>query len=138
MSSLTWRPQNILVRQFSQYATVGGLAFVIDFSALVVLTEQVGFHYLISASISFILGLITNYVLCVTWVFDHRAVSNRLHEFGIFSAIGLLGLIANDAVMFVLTDEFGVNYLLSKVAAAGMILLLNFSLRRNILFSRRS
>jgi putative flippase GtrA len=138
MSSSTWRPQNILVRQLGQYAVVGGLAFVIDFALLVVLTEKIGFHYLISASIAFIFGLVVNYVLCVTWVFDHRAVSNRLHEFGIFSAIGVLGLVANDLVMFLMTDVGGINYRLSKIAAAAMILLLNFSLRRNILFIARS
>lgn len=125
----------LVLRQFGQYVVVGGLAFVVDFTTLALLTERLGFHYLVSASIAFLLGLVTNYLLCVAWVFEHRSFANRIHEFAIFSLIGLIGLAANDAIMYLLTELVGINYLLSKIAAAGLILLLNFFLRRRILFS---
>jgi len=50
-----------IVSQFAQYVLVGGLAFVVDFTALFVLTDYFGLHYLVSASLAFLLGLITNY-----------------------------------------------------------------------------
>lgn len=69
-----------------RYTVVGFVAFVVDVSLLVLLTEFAGIHYLISAALSFICGLVTNYGLSITWVFDHRSVENRWIEFGIFSA----------------------------------------------------
>jgi putative flippase GtrA len=137
MKTMTEPPNRILLRQFIQYAVVGGAAFLVDFGSLAFLTERIGLHYLVSASIAFVLGLATNYALCIRWVFDHRAIRNPVHEFAIFSAIGILSLATNDLIMYLLTGLDGLNYLLSKVVAAGLILLLNFSLRRAILFSER-
>ncbi len=125
------------LRQFLQYTLVGGTAFVVDFSGLYLLTEQAGFHYLVSATIAFFLGLVINYLLCIAWVFDVRIMSNRLHEFTLFGVIGIVGLLLNNALLYALTDWLGLYYLMSKAITAGIILIFNFSLRRRILFSAR-
>ena len=126
-----------LFRQFVQYLLVGGAAFVIDFSTLYLLTSHAGMHYLASATVGFLLGLLTNYVLCIWWIFDFRAVENRLHEFVIFAVIGGAGLVLNNLLLFGLTEWAGTHYLLSKVVAAALILIFNFSLRRVMLFTDR-
>lgn len=126
---------NRILRQFARYVLVGGLAFVVDFTGLFLLTESLGLHYLISASIAFLLGLVTNYILCIAWIFDYRAVSNRAHEFTIFAVIGVAGLLLNNLLMFFLTEFLSFHYLISKVGAAALILILNFSLRRSLLFA---
>lgn len=126
----------LIVRQFVQYVFVGGLAFVVDFSALYLLADKAGLHYLVAASIAFLLGLTTNYLLCVWWIFHHRSIRDKRLEFLIFGVIGLLGLALTNVLMFVLTDLLQFHYLLSKAGATAVILFLNFSLRRWILFSR--
>lgn len=127
-----------LFRQFTQYVLVGGLAFLIDFSTLYALTKHGGLHYLASATVGFTLGLVANYLLCTLWIFDHRNLQNRMHEFGIFSAIGVAGLLLNNFIIFALTDWAMIYYLHSKLIAAATILFFNFGLRRTILFSRKS
>lgn len=126
-----------IIRQFTQYVLVGGLAFVVDFAALFLLTENVGLHYLVSASMAFLLGLLTNYLLCIAWIFDYRSVKNPAKEFAIFSLIGIAGLLLNNFLMFILTEFVNFHYLVSKVAAAALILIFNFSLRRSLLFAER-
>ena len=42
--------------QFLRYALVGGVAFVVDFVSLHLLTENLGLHYLQSAALAFVLG----------------------------------------------------------------------------------
>lgn len=123
--------------QFVRYALVGGLAFVVDFATLYVLTDFFLVHYLISATVGFLLGLATNYALCVVWIFDYRALQNKLHEFTVFSVIGLAGLVLNNGVMYLLTDISGLHYLGSKLVAAALGLVFNFALRRQILFTER-
>lgn len=125
------------MRQFAQYVCVGGLAFGVDIAALFLLTEKVGFHYISSASIAFVLGLATNYILCVAVVFDYRALQNRAHEFVIFSLIGVAGLLLNNLLIFLFTEFLGFYYLVSKAGAAVFILFFNFFLRRLLLFSER-
>jgi putative flippase GtrA len=123
------------MRQFAQYVLAGGLAFAFDFTALFLLTESVGVHYLVSASLAFLIGLATNYLLCIAWIFDHRAQKNQAYEVAIFSLIGLAGLLLNNLVMFLLTEFVGLHYLISRAQAAVLILLFNFSLKRFLLFS---
>ena len=92
-------------------------------------------HYLVSASLAFLIGLATNYLLCIAWIFDHRAQKNQAYEVAIFSLIGLAGLLLNNLVMFLLTEFVGLHYLISRAQAAVLILLFNFSLKRFLLFS---
>lgn len=126
---------NKLIQQFVKYVLVGGVAFAFDFATLYTLTDIFHVHYLMSATIGFLVGLIINYGLCLWWIFDVRTMKNPWHEFSIFAAIGIAGLVLNNALLYGLTEWFGIYYLASKVMAATLILLFNFSLRRVILFS---
>jgi len=125
-----------LSAQFFRYFVVGGVAFAVDFALLYLLTEFGHIHYLFSASVAFMVGIAVNYTLSVTWVFDHRSVNNRMHEFAIFATIGILGLAFNAALMWFFTELVGFYYLVSKMVAAALIFLFNFGTRKALLFSR--
>jgi len=124
-------------RQFAQYVLVGGLAFLVDFGTLFVLTDYADFHYLVSATAGFLLGLLVNYLICIRWIFDYRALSNVRHEFAVFAGVGVAGLVINNGLIYALTEWADIHYLGSKIVAAGLILIFNFSLRRTLLFSDR-
>lgn len=121
--------------QFFRYFVGGGVAFVVDFALLYLLTEFGHIHYLFSASIAFMAGIAVNYALSVSWVFNHRSVDNRMHEFAIFAAIGILGLAFNAALMWFFTELVRFHYMESKMVAAALIFLFNFSTRKALLFS---
>ena len=91
--------------QMFRYLFVGGAAFLVDFVALYILTDFFGIYYLISAAIAFILGLITNYFMSISWVFNKRKLKNRHFEFGVFAAIGLVGLGLNEVFIWFFTQE---------------------------------
>ena len=129
-------PRDSLAGQFLRYLVVGGVAFVVDFSILVLLTEVLAVHYLGSAAIAFCAGLATNYLLCITWVFDTRSLSSKKTEFAIFATVGVIGLAWNELLMYSGTDLIGLDYRLSKVGAVAIVLLWNFGVRKLILFSR--
>lgn len=124
-----------LAKQFAGYVVVGGIAFICDFTTLYVLTDLFGLHYLVSASAGFLLGLLVNYSLCIRWLFSYRAIRNSVHEFALFSTIGIAGLFLNNALLYVFTDGLGFHYLFSKLAVAGIVLVFNFATRRHLLFS---
>lgn len=128
--------QNVFVQLF-RYTLVGGTAFLLDFSALFLMTRFLGVHYLISAGLAFTLGVVTNYLLSITWVFSIHRVENRVAEFGIFTVIGVVGLGLNEIFIWFFTEKTGLHYLLSKIAAAFFVYLWNFLGRRFILFRER-
>ena len=56
-----------LIAQFMKFGVVGVIAFVIDYGLMVALTELVGVNYLISATISFTVSVVFNYLApCAT------------------------------------------------------------------------
>ena len=122
--------------QLFRYGFVGGLAFLVDYGTLVLLTEFAGMHYLLAATISFILGLITNYLLSITWVFNQHKLNNRWVEFLLFAFIGVVGLGLNDAIMFLCTERCGIHYTLSKIIATATVFFWNFLARKLILFKQ--
>lgn len=125
--------EKVLV-QFITYGFVGGLAFVIDFAALWFFTDVMGIHYLYSAVIGFVLGLMVNYLLSICWVFNARKLKNVHAEFMIFTVIGLIGLGINELILWFFTDIKGVYYLYSKIIATAVVFIWNFVARKKILF----
>ncbi len=131
-----FRTQNhCLSAQFCRYFVVGGVAFVVDFAFLCLLTEFASLYYLLAACLAFMAGIAVNYALSISWVFDHRNLDNKVHEFAIFTVIGIVGLAFNAALMWSFTEVAGLHYLGSKVIAAALIFLFNFGARKILLFS---
>ena len=120
--------------QLFRYAFVGGFAFIIDFGSLYILTEFFGIHYLISAPIAFILGLITNYILSIVWVFKKRKFRNKSFEFGMFGLIGIVGVGLNELFIWYFTEYVHLYYLTSKIISTGFVFLWNFFVRKSMLF----
>jgi putative flippase GtrA len=125
---------NSLVSQFLRYLIVGGLAFVVDFISLYLLTEFGGLHYLISAAVAFLLGLIANYSLSRAWVFDRRTLENPAAEFLVFAVIGLVGLGMNEGMIWFVREKVHFHYMVAKAISAGIVLIWNFSARKYVLF----
>ncbi len=129
----TERSHRFSIQTF-RYAIAGGTAFAVDFSALFILTEYAGINYLISAAIAFIMGLIVNYIMSITWVFTKRIFASKRNEFMIFTLIGLVGLVLNELFMWYFTEEMYFHYLVSKLIAVVLVFWWNFLGKKFILF----
>lgn len=127
------KTDSVLIQLF-RYTVVGGMAFILDFSTLYLLTEYLLIHYLVSAVIAFLLGLTFNYVLSTLWVFSSRNLENRYAEFVIFSCIGFGGLLTNELTIYFFTEFASLHYLHSKLISTAIVYIFNFSLRKYILF----
>lgn len=121
--------------QFIRYGFVAAISLAVDFSGLVLLKECTGIHYLLSATISFIAGLLTNYFLSSLWVFESSKLSSKKREFILFALIGVIGLILTDILLWLFTDVFGLFYVLSKAIATILVYFWNFGARKRMLFN---
>jgi len=120
--------------EFVKYIIGGGTAYAIDFALLIFLTEIFGIPVLISAAVSFSVGLIIIYLLSICWIFENRIQANSYQEFFIFSFIGMVGLFINETLIWVslLTDY--IHYTIAKIMSAGLVFIWNFSARKLLLF----
>lgn len=119
-----------LVAQFAKFGVVGVIAFVIDYGLMVLLTELFNVNYLISATISFTVSVIFNYIASMRYVFTHKEGLSRRREFIIFVVLSVIGLLINDALMWVGVDLFGISYLLVKIFATAVVMVWNFITRK--------
>lgn len=134
LNKLFVQPTDNSMLQLIRYCFVGGFAFMVDAGGLYVLTEYAGMYYLLSATISFIAGLVVNYLLSTSWIFRKSKLANRWTEFVIYSAIGVVGLGMNALFLYVFTDWLHIYYMMSKIITAAMVMLWNFFARKIILF----
>lgn len=120
--------------QFFRYIFVGGVAFLLDFGTLYYFTEYLGIHYLLSAALAFLLGLVANYLLSITWVFNNHTLDNKVSEFGVFALIGIIGLGLNEVIIWFFTANVHFYYMFSKIISAVIVLFWNFFARKYLLF----
>lgn len=123
--------------EFIRYFVASAGALAIDLGLLFCLVELFGIHYLTSAVVSFMTGMLFVYALSVRWVFNHRSVQNRRLELTIFLVIGFAGLALNAAIMWTGTDAVGLPYLVSKLFSIVIVFTFNFAMRKALLFSAR-
>lgn len=133
-SGARWFVHRLLVRQTQhpivqlfRYGFVGGIAFLFDFFGLLLLVHF-GVHYLVAAAISFIAGLIVNYLLSIVWVFESS--SRWATEALLFALIGVAGLGLNEVILWLGHDVMGLAVAWSKIISTVIVFFWNFILRR--------
>lgn len=132
---LTGKTNNVLIQLF-RYLWVGGIAFIVDYGSLFLLTEYIRLNYLISAAVAFVLGLTVNYMLSITWVFSGSRLNNKMAEFMVFASIGFVGLLLNEVIMYLCCEIMNIHYMISKLCSTGIVFFWNFFGRKLILFSK--
>lgn len=131
---LVYGKTNNLFLQLFRYTFVGCLAFIVDFGLLFLFTDFVGMHYLLSASLSFVAGLLVNYIISKLWVFDKTSIKNGKLEFLVFALIGVIGLGLTELLMWFFTDVLGFFYMLSKILTTAIVYFWNFFARKYMIF----
>lgn len=123
--------------QLFRYGFVGGMAFLVDYGTLFCLTNYAGVPYLWSAAVAFILGLVTNYLISISWVFRHSGKMQIWQEFLFFAIIGVIGLGLNELIMYAGTDLLQLHYMISKLISTAIVFFWNFFARKFLLFNTK-
>ena len=119
-----------LMEQIMRFGIVGVIAFVIDYAVLLLLTEVVGIHYLVSSAIAFLVSVIFNYILSITFVFETDKRKSKGAQFGLFAIMSAGGLGINQMMMWLVSDVMFVPYQLSKFLATAVVVVYNFVTRK--------
>lgn len=119
-----------LLAQIAKFGVVGVIAFVIDYGLLALLTEAFGVNYLVSATISFTVSVVFNYVASMRYVFTHKEGMSRRREFIIFVVLSVIGLALNDGIVLTLNAGLGLEANIAKICATALVMVYNFVTRK--------
>ena len=117
------------LRRFLKFCAVGLSGVLVNMGLLWLLTEMVGFPYLVSAAFSIETSVISNFVLNDYFTFPDRRLPkaksflNRLLKFNLVS---LAGLAINMGILWLFTEAFGIYYLLSNLCGIAAATLWNY------------
>lgn len=128
------KTNNTFVQLF-RYGFVAVGAFIVDYGCYFLLTYLLAVQYLLAAFVGFIAGTVTNYLISKYMVFQGEPKS-RLSEVSLFFLISGIGFLWLELGLYVLTDIYGVHYLLSKLIMTGVVFLWNFFARKFFMYSR--
>ncbi len=128
-----------------RFAVTGGVCFLVEFAALVLLRDKAGLDTLIAVPIAFLISVILNYLLCVIWVFDGAKDQGNAAKMG-FLVTSVMGLLLNEGLMYLFRVLFGEDqpvltafsftvtmYMVNKVLATLIVMIWNFLTKRAIL-----
>ncbi|MCL2342471.1 MAG: GtrA family protein [Firmicutes bacterium] len=113
--------------QFFRYIFVGGIAFVVDYSVLLLLNKKFGLYYQYASLISFTVSFIVNYFLSMRFVFNRAGDHKDLIAFLI---TGLIGLALNQVLLLLFTDGLRVDIAIGKPIVTVIVFIFNFAGRR--------
>ena len=136
---------NNRLKEILKFVFTGGVCFLIEYAALIVLKEWLHLSAVAATPIAFLVSVVFNYLLCVKWVFSGAKEGSKKAQLG-FAITSVMGLFLNWAIMWALTSLFGEDavllalfglelkvYMLNKIIATGLVMVWNYFTKRWLL-----
>jgi len=115
-----------IISEFFKFAFVGLIGTFVNIIMLYLLTEGMSIYYMLSAVISFIVAMTSNFILNKIWTFNEKIKVGMGKKYMQFSLVSIFSLAVNLIFLYLFTEVFGIYYLISQVLSIGITLIINF------------
>lgn len=119
-----------LVQQFFRFGIIGILSVGVDMGLLIILTDLVGWDYIVSAALTYSVSVIFNYVLSMHFVFEGREEQNKMLQLSIFVFLSVIGLLFTQLIMCIAVESLRIDYKIAKLVSAMIVAVYNFVSRK--------
>jgi putative flippase GtrA len=120
--------------QFIRFSVVGTSGTAIDFGLTYLLKEKLHLNPYLANSTGFITAATSNYIFNRIWAFrNHNPQIGE--QYALFMTISAIGLLINNATIYLLVKKWHLNFYISKVGATIVVMIWNFAM--NYLFTFR-
>ncbi len=126
-----------LLKQLIKFGIVGVISTLLDYGLMVLFTEVFDVHYLLSSTLSYAISLVFNYLASMKYVFHSKEGMSRSKEFIIFTVLCLMGMGLNQLVLWLIVEQLGIDYRISKILATGVVMVWNFVTRKIFLEEKK-
>jgi glycosyltransferase involved in cell wall biosynthesis len=131
---IRYNAQHSIILQFAIYLFIGGTSALFNLFTFLVLIKTI--PVAVSTIIAFYSAAILNYLLCILLLFGKNSRWKKWSEYGIYfaavSGVALFDLFSTTSLI-----SIGASPAVSKIIAIGAGLIINFFIRRYIVFSNK-
>ena len=124
-----------MVKAARKYFLVGGVCALLEWSIFAFFLYGLEQHYLISGTLSFLLGTAANYFLSVRFVFG-TGLRARNERIALLYLVSVIGIAFNLTVLAIVIDLIGLHEMVAKVLATGAVFGWNFVARYYYVFRK--
>lgn len=114
-----------MIEQFIKFCVVGGSGVLVDFGITYLCKEWLRLNKYLANSLGFLCAATSNYILNRIWTF-HSHAADVGAQYVRFLAIAAVGLVINNAIIYLMHDRFRWNFYLAKLFAIGVVTVWNF------------
>lgn len=120
------------IRQFAIYLFVGACATAVEWVAFYLLRHSIYMHYMLATTIAFIISTFANWIIG-KWLLFHEK-QNIIKELAKIYITSVVGLLMNLLIMWVAIDLIGIQDMLAKIIATGVVFFWNFLVRKLLIY----
>lgn len=122
-----------LPTQFLFFAFFGGLATLVDWGLFYLTHIRLGWHYLFSVTLTFILGSLISF--SGNKYFNFCDSSRQVvRQYTLFVTVAGVGLLITYGLLIVLIDKLGLPAMAARIITTGLVLFYNYFSQKNITF----
>ncbi len=115
--------------QLIRFTLVGISGLVVNSLALAVVTDGLGVYYMVSTAFATLSSTVWNFALTEYWVFgDRKQRKGLVKRFAMFFFMNNIALMLRGPIIYGLTGQLGVHYLVSNLVSLGVLMLLRYFL----------
>jgi dolichol-phosphate mannosyltransferase len=114
----------------------GGTAAAVLLLSLYIFTDIFHVWYLASSVIAFIFAFITSFTLHKFWTFQDRDVSRMAGQATGHLMVGLVNLVLNTSILFLIVEYGNQHYLLAQVLTSGLLAVGSFFIYKHVIFRK--
>ncbi len=122
------------ITRFLKFCLVGASGVLVNEGLLWILKGFAGLPLLLSSAISIEASIISNFILNDRFTFRDRRLSGTrsfVQHLYRFNMVSLAGLVINMGLLWLLTNVFGIYYLLSNIISIAVVTLWNYLVNRS-------
>ena len=116
------------------YLFVGGTAALVEWGLFYLFTAAAGINYLIATAGAYFLSTLYHYFLGNVLVFTSGARYGKAKELSLVFLVSGMGLLFNLILMYIFVGLFGIDGLVSKIAATCIVVVWNYLARKKWIF----
>lgn len=146
------------IKEFIRFTICGGIATLIDFvvfGIVIYLISPDKFDYnliksitanrdliavnsvLLGTAIGFSIGLIVNYIISITFVYNNKEKGKSIKGAINFAILSIIGLFLNVLLMKIAFELIGLNHWISKIIVTAIVFIYNYLSKKFLIFNRK-
>lgn len=122
-------------QRFIIYSFIGVIGASTDIGVFYLLHEELSVTYALANLYSVSLGVMVTFVL--NTFFNFKVTDNIIKRFGIYSIVGVIGMMMQLFILFLFADMLGFNDTIVKIAFTPIVAVTQYTLNASLSFSER-